>query len=802
MTAELFDRLLYTDCMPGTGRGAGGGFQVQAQSAEVDSAQSALAAGWLIYEVQIPWLNQRRPVGDFPLGFAHAADESYGTAQGRYVGKEAAGGRDGNHLTDCLLTTDPDLYGPIRPAQLWRSGLWRALPWDGKDCPQFDAAGLQPGPLTVDAVADWARAVPERGPILARLLSVLEEPGQRVVIVADDPEEATTWIAAATLLLPSRQALAVSFKVFSSTPLDAKHRVVAAPAALFPRIAPGLVSQRFVLDAQTCAADEAETSERAAFFAGRFTAKGEDAYDVVDAVELTDSLGGGRDAMLTAWALTRPEEPRPAPEALAGWLSGASAELLSEHGQAVAAMVLESVPSGSSLRWLDAAVRDQRLDLDPGTVRAQLLTAELAEIRDGRDVPVQEVLPAASLDAAAGRDTQSELSSALLLSADRKTDLLLSLARRHGITPELALPLRQRLYDFACSWLDHPGSYHPDEWALRTAILDFAHDELRSRLGAAGPAAIETAVRRLNRYFGDRADLSDRLDCQIQASLIASRDRARRLSRLRQLIALVPELAQSASRRQAATAADELQRALIEWDAVDGDVAVALLTGLPDEVSVEPEIAERAAEQLTEMSEKPSRELLDLLASLYKRGKAPASGRLAKVREEDSAVQAFTARAVESKVLTDNRYFKNTVQALSKVDPAVVKARLDDVLTACLQSPHPELGALVLASLKSGLPRLLVERWAATLGTRDVILDGVWCVNSLHSEYLPQKAVDQLAAAVRDYVQTLSDRDYSDWYADVKGQLWPDLQAVWDWVLVQEAPRQRRGLWLKWDGDR
>ena len=146
MTAEFLDRLLYTDCRPGAGRGAGGGFQVQAQSSGVDSMQSQLAVGWLLYEVQLPWLTQRRPVEDFPLGFAHASGEGFGTAQSRYLGKVATGGRDGNHLADCLLTRNPDLYGPVRPAQLWRSGLWRAEPWDDKDCPQFDAADLEPGP--------------------------------------------------------------------------------------------------------------------------------------------------------------------------------------------------------------------------------------------------------------------------------------------------------------------------------------------------------------------------------------------------------------------------------------------------------------------------------------------------------------------------------------------------------------------------------------------------------------------------------------------------------------------------------
>ena len=66
MTAEIFGRLLYTDCLPGTGRGAGGGFQVQAQSSGVDSGQSKLAVGSLLYEVQVPWLNQRLPIGEYP----------------------------------------------------------------------------------------------------------------------------------------------------------------------------------------------------------------------------------------------------------------------------------------------------------------------------------------------------------------------------------------------------------------------------------------------------------------------------------------------------------------------------------------------------------------------------------------------------------------------------------------------------------------------------------------------------------------------------------------------------------------
>lgn len=817
MTAEFFDRLLYTDCRPGTGRGAGGGFQVQAQSSGVDSVQAQLAVGWLLYDVQLPWLTQRRPVEDFPLGFAHASGEGYGTAQSRYLGKVATGGRDGNHLADCLLTRNPDLYGPVRPAQLWQSGLWRARPWDGKDCPQFDAAGLEPGPLTVDAVGEWARAAPERGPVLARLLSVLENPdGKRVIIVADAPDQAVTWIAAATLLLPTRQALGVSFKVFSSAPLDAQHRVVAAPAALFPRIAPGLAGQRFVLDARTCLADEAETSKRAAFFVGRLTSD-DDPYDVVDAVELADVLSGGErtgggnraeaqrlgdgDARLTAWALTRPGDPRPEPAALLRWLSRTGPELLREYGPAVVPMILDAAPPARALRWIDQTVTGKRLDFDPAIVRVQLLDAELAEIHGGQ-VPPADPLPLVPLDPSADRDAESKLSSAILLGSDRHVDLLLRLARRHTIDLDLAVPLQQRLREFVSSWIDQPGAFHPDGWALRTEVLDCAHDELRDRIAADGVGIIAGALRKLNRYLGDRDDLNDTLDCHIQASLIAGLGPGQRSQRLRQLLDGVARLARSSGPAAAGPGATGLQRALIKWNAVDGDVAVTVLVGLPDSLDIEPAISERAVEQLTSMSAKPTRELLELLASLDKQGKAPSSGALGRLLEADRDVRTFTRRALENKI-AERKYLNETVTLLRKTDAAVVKARLDDVLSACLASQHPDLSAAVLASLKSPLPRLLVQHWGDTLGRRDLVGDGLWCVRCLDHEDLPERRQEQLMAAVRDYADRLAGQDRESWRHEVTRRLQPGERAVWESVFAEEeTPRSRRNLWINRGGDR
>ena len=179
-----------------------------------------------------------------------------------------------------------------------------------------------------------------------------------------------TWIAAATLLMPMRQALAISFKVFSANPGRAAQRIIAVPRELNERLAPGRGESSFVLDADECAADAAEVSERARFLVGQLTTI-DDPYDVIDAVELAESLSGGhldshREALLTAWAITRPDDPLSDPDALLGWLSQASAAPLAEHGATVAGMILSATPTARQLRWIDQAITQRLIDLDPG----------------------------------------------------------------------------------------------------------------------------------------------------------------------------------------------------------------------------------------------------------------------------------------------------------------------------------------------------------------------------------------------------------------------------------------------------
>ena len=293
---------------------------------------------------------------------------------------------------------------------------------------------------------------------------------------------------------------------------------------------------------------------------------------------------------------------------------------------------------------------------------------------------------------------------------------------------------------------------------------------LHHRASTGGPQSVREAVRRLNGYFTERTDLTDVLDCQIQASLIADRRQGLRMERLSQLLAGIARAANSPTMASAAVAAAAaLQRALLDWNAVDGQVAVTVLTELPDSAGVNPAIASRAAEQLTTMSEKPTRALLDLLARLDKQGKSPPSRRLAELLEDDKHVRDFLYRAHDERTRVDAGYRDGAVKLLRQASPAVVHARLDEVLTACLQAKNEYLGALVLASLKSPLPRQLVEQWGRTLGTRDPVRDGVWCMACLAYDDLPDRRRDQLADVLGAYGRTLPKESFDMWQQEVVG---------------------------------
>jgi hypothetical protein len=811
MTDDVFGRLLYTDCRPGTGRGAGGGFQVQALSPNVDPQQSSFAVGWLLYEAQPPWVTDRRPVEEFPLGFAHACAEGYGTAQGRYVGKEAVGGRMGNHLADCLLTRNPALYGSIRPAQLWRSPLWRDKAWDTIDAPTFDG-DLEPG-LDLEKVPTWVRERPERGPVLARLLSVLEDAdGPRVAIVSADIDQAMRWIAAATLLLPQRQALELSFKAFSAAPLRARHRLVGAPPDLNPDLRPGRSSGMFVVDADTCTSDEATVTERAAFLAGRLAGEA-DPYDVVDAADLADELSAGAwpqdiAAVHTAWALTLPDEPVTDPGVLFRWLRMAEDEQLRDYGPTLTQTLLAGDAPADVLRWLDAAATDEKLRFNHEVIRGRLLSAEIAEVFAGTAPPPQ-TLPPVALSDQARRDAESALTSVLLRRPADKVnetefDRTLRLARRHRTSLEPALPLlKDHLVAFAAIWLRtrKPGDPRdPRHWALGEFVVARVQDVLRDLYARDRSRPARDKVRLFSPYLTDAGDPTSPLYYPLKALAIRETpDEAGKVRQLEELLAEAEQLREHGG--NAGEAEDHLQQALIDCGASNEALAVLIVTRVTS-APVKPEIRVQAMGWLAKMADQLDAEVLRMVRSLSEaKGSLPAE--LAQIADADQKVDEFIALTNTSKIVQEPT-FSRAVSLVQGADPAVVEIRMPEILEASRVSP--DLAGAVYAALPKGKKQgskpgtaleALLEQGFSSLTTFEAHVDfGVMCAIIYARPGLSRERMAKMAEILRRFqlvvISKSGQKAAEKWRSEVGRQLRREEQSIWERTIPPASMRDTR----------
>jgi len=797
MSTATFERMLYTDCPAGGGRGGGNGFQVQAQSSGVEPDQVRMAVGSLLYATQAAWTSQDRPVAAYPLGFAHASDAGYGTGQSRYLGQEITGGRAGNHLADCLLTRDGDRYGSIRPAQLWRAAYWRGVPWDSIDCPAFTDL-LEPGPLDSDAIAGWLSEAPDRALPLARLLSVLErDDGPQVMMVADEPDDALVWIAAATLLLPIRRAVDISFKVFVNNLNYADQRVCGVPRSLHPHLAPGQGQRWFVLDTRTGAVDEQEVSERATFWVQLLLGT-DDPYDVVDALELAEVLGGSdrqaqADARQTAWAVTAPGEPLVDPGPLVRWLTQADDAELRAHGDAVAERIQEARPDADALRWIDRAFASGRLSGERIPTRHALLLAEVQEARAGFVSPPEPLDPV-ELGLDYQRDAESLVGSAILVeSSDRATDALLRIALRHRLRLPLG-PLRDRLHSFVSGWVANPrNEYRPDEWALRDEILDILHDELVDRLGRAAPAALVPVLRQVWRHLSTRhGDLFEPLSWQLRAAWIDDgADPDDRQARLRQAIgAQLP----AGHRGEAPTG---LQRALLDWNLIGGHEAMVMAARLPHDAHLEPKITELAMGAIEAGAQRPNLLLLTALDALYHRSGPPTGATVLRLWQSDQRMRQFVVAADAVKTARQGDRLHAAFVAPPAIDPQVVRAWLPELVITALDAPTDWLGALFLDVLGADLSLPFLRYWALELaGPRQVraaVRAVVWFQYDVVGDELRTAIIDE----IRAHLDRLDAIQRDQFVSPVYTQLRPELHKTWI-ALVQptEAPH-RRGLWRR-----
>ncbi|MFC7342277.1 GTPase-associated protein 1-related protein [Saccharopolyspora griseoalba] len=376
--------------------------------------------------------------------------------------------------THSLTTADAQLYGPIRPAQLWGAPWWA----DEPDAPEVQAEP-EPGPLTAEELRGW---VLERdgAALLTALHSAIDralDGGPRVVLVAPDVEFAVRWIAAATLLLPQERALRASFSAFAG---DTGAQVLAAAE---PGEHPGAV--RFDLAA---APPEVEPTGSAKHWVPRFLVA--DPVDVVDAVELAHQFArarseasAGQADRLAAGLIVLGEHASPADcRPLAAWLRDAPAPSGTDVRGAVLSAVLAAEPPRAVLVDLAENVGEHT-----GRVRIALLRDELDEILHGD--PVAEPQP---LEPLPWTEEEAEQARILIRNAAaaapaERFDLLLRTATRFGV-PLRAGGFAEDADRFVRWWADHPRvEVVPGEWPCREELVGRLRDLLAHRL--AGPEA-------------------------------------------------------------------------------------------------------------------------------------------------------------------------------------------------------------------------------------------------------------------------------------------------------------------------
>jgi GTPase-associated protein 1, N-terminal domain type 2/GTPase-associated protein 1, middle domain len=659
-----FGSLYYTDCRPGQGLQGGAGFQFQAASPGVAPEAMPLVQRAALYEPPVRWMRERRPVADYPPSLAHIAEgDVFVTAAGCYLGQEANGAREGNQFTHAVVTRDPANYGLVRPAQLWAAPWWAVAPAPGTELDEL-AAHPAPGPLDVETVRDRVRDAEGGEERLTALLSAihhLADPEHRrtVVLVSADPEEAACWIAAATLLLPRPQALRVSFKIFVADGQYGRHDIIALHPEWAGRWADtGSGSGLAVFDLDRGRHTAVQATAAACFWVPRLLT--EDAYDVVDAVELAGQFAGARadgagahapptGTDRLAAAVVAAGERLTTPERLeesAGWLLTAPEEAMRIARDPILAAVLEAPPCAPVLRTLAAAARSRGWTAAAIRIQRGLLTAEIGEaLAASGGVAALRMLTALAPLPPLDRPEQdpehgrAEVEAALREARPEQVPALLTVAHRHAVRP-LTANFRSAAYTFATWWVQQPDpDLQPGRWPAPPEALDWVRDVLRGWLAGPHQACALEAVRARwwRPLWREACDPGDELDRQLMSVAYQHLEGSRR----RQLMRDVQEWA-------FARMAGEAHPSAVAWDIVFGartpgmGEATHFLAGLMERgQTFSPEVGSWLCAVL-EGEQALSEEGLWAVDQLYQQGH-PLPPQLAELRKSDVIVDRLLA---------------------------------------------------------------------------------------------------------------------------------------------------------------
>ncbi|GLZ42329.1 GTPase-associated protein 1-related protein [Actinokineospora sp. NBRC 105648] len=789
MSEPGFRSLYYTDCKPGQGLRGGAGFQFQSVSAGVDHETMALAQRSSLYEAPVAWMRERRPVADYPPSLTHLYDGAYVTARGVYLGTEANGVREGNQFTHAVATTDPDAYGQTRPAQLWDAPWWAESPAPGTECDPVEPAPEQ-GPWSVDAIREWVLGRPDGEEWLTAVVSAfdrLDGPDRkRVLFIGDDAAAVLGWIAAGTLLLPQRRALRVGFRVFATNPRYSQQDVLALhPDWAGGYAAPGQDGEYAVFNLVAGTRPEAEPTAAAAHWVPRFLRL--DPYDVLDAVELAAQLAGpvGAADRLAACVTVLGEPVHPDQVPLLVDRLAAGADLSTEDVvDPVARAVLGAEPDLAALRAVDTALTAHPQSAVAGTVRAELLRAEVEAVVGGHAETVPPVPPARPWARGAAAAATALLETHADRVAAERMDWLLRVAAGFALSPQVG-NFTAGAHRFAHWWVDNPrAEVDPGGWPERKAMLDQLRDELHTRLAGGRVGTVHGDV--FSTWWAllreGSAGIDTELDRLVSAAVVAH-DPVARPKVLRRVLDQVSGLSQPA-------ASDLAWEALFSYTAPTMTELATFLDKcppgrlVPAVSKVGYEVLERAARTAV------TAPLLDLLRQLAERESPPEQPFLRGLHSGHSALRVWLTTPRLGSVL-------GSLPLLRGVDEPVLRAHADQVMALVLHRlAFPDAARLVdnsgagLATFLAGrLPREWTRADTADETRRVCVALAMVCAQGDTSERVSETVLVALqkwvriappaeAEAVGRLLRT---------FADDAARTWP--------AFVEQA--RSRGKWRK-----
>ena len=695
-----FETLIYTDCRPGQGLRGDSGLQFQAKSAGARPSDLDLVQRALLYEPPPGWINANKSRKDYPPSLAHVWDPSrsvLATAQGEYLGRETVAMREGNQITHAIVTSDPEAYEFIRPAQLLHAPFWTAEPSPSARCPALEP-GWQPGPAEPEAIRDFVAAQEDGRGFLVTLLSALHgldtAHANRVLFIAERPEEVVQWIAAATLLLPQRKALTVGFKAFTLNPRSCAQPVVAVhPDWAGPYRSLDPSSGFVVLDLVARRHTDVTTDELAGPWVDLFLQA--DPYDVMDAVELASTIAASgaapQQSYAVATAMTFGHVARRSDVPLAAnWVADGPADLVADHGETVAASLLEQA-SMRDLRRLDKAAIG-RVPGIAAEIRISLLRSEISAAVSGSKMPAERLpaLPGEHAGSSAGSAMADLVIDALRSVSYEAIDLVLRTAWRHRVAVPVAA-FADRASHFAAWWADRPDLHcDPSCWPNRTQLLALLREQLSARMAPASSRRAETAgtVRRhwWQLLLDETLDPFEALDSVVIVGAMRAGDTATRTE-------LVQRLIRDASSSVNAVAA--INRACeVLWCERDPEAgeALAALKLIPDHIVTSSRLTDALRRALdTGWQQGDLAGALDSVQILRARRCDVPRG----WRELSQADRRLNSLCAALPQLSGQQ--REVVRKLREVDHAVVVARAGQLAAALGELDDPDVVAFVLA---------------------------------------------------------------------------------------------------------